>query len=97
MQDLHLAIEIFIETVFEFFHKAAHCVFSPLDTLRKVIKWFSSNSTDHGKIPNDGVAVSVATNTLSDNDPTPGERKTSFYHSLNTDARTCKDVITELG
>nr|GMC71831.1 triacylglycerol lipase 2 [Ipomoea batatas] len=97
VEDLHLAIEIFIETVFEFFHKAAHCVFSPLDTLRKVIKWFSSNSTDHGKIPNDGVAVSVATNTLSDNDPTPGERKTSFYHSLNTDARTCKDVITELG
>lgn len=45
----------------------------------------------------DGSVVSVPTDTLSENDPTPRERQTSFYHSLNTDARTCQDVITELG
>ncbi|VFQ87146.1 unnamed protein product [Cuscuta campestris] len=97
VEDLHLAIEISIETVFEFFHKAAHCVLSPFDSFKGMINWFASDSADFRNAPNDGVAVSVTTNTLSDNDPTPGERKTSFYHSLNTDARTCKDVITELG
>ncbi|CAH9082629.1 unnamed protein product [Cuscuta europaea] len=97
VEDLHLAIEISIETIFEFFHKAAHCALSPFDTLREVMKWFSSDSSECRNAPSDGVAVSVTTNTLSDNDPAPGERKTSFYHSLNTDARTCKDVITELG
>lgn len=36
--------------------------------------------------------------TLGDEDTSLSERKTSFSHSpLNTDARTCQDVITELG
>lgn len=45
----------------------------------------------------DGSGVSIPVDTLSENDPTPKERQTSFYHSLNIDARTCQDVITELG
>ena len=40
---------------------------------------------------------SVTTDTLGENDPAPTEQNMTFYQSLNTDARTCQDVITELG
>ncbi|KAK4350006.1 hypothetical protein RND71_029319 [Anisodus tanguticus] len=96
VEDLHLATEITIEAVFEFFHKAAHSILSPIGTLKKVVKWFSSDNSGHGDVPAVGSGVSVPVATLSENDPTPRERKTGF-HSLNTDARTCQDVITELG
>ncbi|KAK3017783.1 hypothetical protein RJ639_003413 [Escallonia herrerae] len=94
IEDLHLAIEIFIEAVFDVVHKAARCLLSPLDTFRTLLRWFSSrrSSTKYG-----GLDASVATTTLAENDPTPTERKTSYQHSMNTDARTCRDVITELG
>ncbi|KAK4352137.1 hypothetical protein RND71_027655 [Anisodus tanguticus] len=90
-KDLHLATEITIEAVFEFFHKAAHCLLSPIGTLKKVVKWFSSDNSGHGDVPSVGSGVSVPVETLSENDPTPRERKTGF-HSLNTDARTCQNV-----
>ncbi|KAK3001784.1 hypothetical protein RJ639_020900 [Escallonia herrerae] len=94
IEDLHLAIEIFIEAVFDVVHKAARCLLSPLDTFRTLLRWFSSrrSSTKYG-----GLDASVATATLAENDPTPTGRKTSYQHSMNTDARTCRDVITELG
>lgn len=96
VEDLHLAIEITIEAIFDFFHKAAHCLLSPIGTLKKVLKWFSSDNSGHEDVPAVGSGVSVPVDTLSESDPTPRERKTGF-HSLNTDARTCQDVITELG
>ncbi|KAL9683774.1 hypothetical protein QQ045_021199 [Rhodiola kirilowii] len=40
--------------------------------------------------------ASVPIATLGNNDSSPTERRTNFQ-SMNTDARTCKDVITELG
>ncbi|XP_042014928.1 lipase 3-like isoform X1 [Salvia splendens] len=83
VEDLHLAFEFFIESAFDVVHTAAHCVLSPVNTLRSVCQWFFS------KLSFRPTAV------LSDKDPTPSERKTSF--NLNTDARTCQDVITELG
>lgn len=97
VEDLHLAIEIIIETVFGFVHKAAHCLLSPIVTFMDVVQWFFSRMSGPEDVPTDGSGVSVPTDTLSENDPTPRERQTSFYHSLNTDARTCQDVITELG
>ncbi|KAJ8540501.1 hypothetical protein K7X08_032488 [Anisodus acutangulus] len=97
VEDLHLAIEIMIETVFEFVHQAAHCLLSPIVTFTEVVKWFFSRMSGPEEVPADGASVSVPTDTLSENDPTPKERQTGFYHSLNTDARTCQDVITELG
>ncbi|CAN4086732.1 unnamed protein product [Withania somnifera] len=96
VEDLHLAIEITIEAIFGFFHKAAHCLLSPIDTLKKVVKWFSSDNTGHEEIPAVDSGVSVPVDALSESDPTPREQKMGF-HSLNTDARTCQDVITELG
>lgn len=63
----------------------------------KVVKWFFSYMSGREDVSADGSGVSVPVDTLSENDPTPKERQTSFYHSLNIDARTCQDVITELG
>lgn len=97
IEDLHLAIEIFIEAAFDIVHKGARCLLSPLDSLGTLIRWcFYHKSSPADVCPGDA-DVSVATATLAEDDPTPTERKTNFHHSLNTDARTCRDVITELG
>lgn len=96
VEDLHLAIEITIEAIFGFFHMAAHRLLSPIDTLKKVVKWFSSDNSGHEDVPAVSSGASVPVDTLSESDPTPREQKMGF-HSLNTDARTCRDVITELG
>ncbi|OMO94634.1 hypothetical protein COLO4_16239 [Corchorus olitorius] len=95
IEDLHLAIEIFIEAIFDLFHKAAHCVLSPSEAFRVFLRWFSSPSTV--KDDDDALNASVSTTTLGDNDPALTERNLTLYHPLNTDARTCRDVITELG
>ncbi|XP_022923984.1 lipase member N isoform X2 [Cucurbita moschata] len=94
IEDLHLASEIFIESAFEMVHKAAHFILSPLDTIRTLFRWlwsWSSCERDHD------AGVIVPTATLGDDDPVPSERTYTFHQSLNTDARTCQDVITELG
>ncbi|KAK4793883.1 hypothetical protein SAY86_011877 [Trapa natans] len=96
IEDLHLAIEIFIEAIFDIFHKAAHYFFSPTEAIRILCGYFSSHSGSN-KDTTVASESSVIIATLGDNDHTPSERKTSFNNSLNTDARTCQDVITELG
>lgn len=97
VEDLHLAIEIFIESVFDIVHKAVHCILAPRDAFRRSVRWFSSQRKDDNEIPDDNLSNIVSTAVLSSNDPTPAERKTTFHGSINTDARTCRDVITELG
>jgi len=78
-------------------HKAAHFLLSPTEIFHKLFGWISN----HGSSQKDGYDsdndVVVPTAMLGDVDPTPTERQTMFHHSLNTDARTCQDVITELG
>ncbi|XP_044477184.1 probable lipase C1672.09 isoform X2 [Mangifera indica] len=97
IEDLHLAIEIVIEVVFDFFHKAAHFLLSPTEASRLANRWFSSDSSGSKDI-NDGVSdATVQTATIGENDPTVREKKTNLHHAMNTDARTCQDVITELG
>ncbi|KAM3751089.1 hypothetical protein ACB098_04G082100 [Castanea mollissima] len=97
IEDLHLAIEIFIEAIFDVVHKAAHFILSPSEAFRKLFRWVSyyigRTKENHGNV----VEVSVTTDTLGENDPAPTEQNVTFYQSLNTDARTCQDVITELG
>ncbi|KAK8481406.1 hypothetical protein V6N13_145807 [Hibiscus sabdariffa] len=97
IEDLHLAIEIFIEAIFDMFHKAAYCVFSPSATFRIFGKWFSSPTAGDKDIDAAALNASVPTSTLGANDPAPRERNLTLQHALNTDARTCRDVITELG
>lgn len=96
IEDLHLGIEIVIETIFDVIHYAARCLISPLDTLRSFLRWSSSPSGTRKTDNNESDAI-VATATLANPDPTPAERKSNLSKRLNTDARTCKDVITELG
>ncbi|KAG7654738.1 AB-hydrolase lipase domain [Arabidopsis suecica] len=97
IEDLQLGIEIFIETIFDFFHKAAHLLLSPSETFGIVLSWFSSSSPsskgNYGDVSDDEI---VQTAILGDNDSSLTERRTttSLY---NTDTRTCQDVITELG
>lgn len=93
LQDLHLAIEISIEAIFDIVHKVAHFLLSPSKAFRILVGWYSS----HESVGKEDNGDSVPTATLGDNDPSPTEQRTSFHQSLNTDARTCQDVITELG
>ncbi|XP_021905478.1 uncharacterized protein LOC110820337 [Carica papaya] len=97
IEDLHLAIEIFIETIFDFFHKAAHFLLSPSEACRILLRWFFPLSAGISESSDTGLDDSVPTTTLGEDDPALAERTSSFHQSLNTDARTCQDVITELG
>lgn len=98
LQDLHLGIEIVIETVFDCFHKLAHIILSPSQAFKLLFWWCFSNNNDSVKEDCGSESqVPVPTSMLGDNDPIPTERSTTFHDSLNTDARTCQDVITELG
>lgn len=97
IEDLHLAIEIFIEAIFDFFHKAAHLVLSPSEVMKVLYRWFSCQSSSNEDVCNGISEASVPAATLGEDDPTLTERKTTFHQSMNTDARTCQDVITELG
>nr|CAD1834928.1 unnamed protein product [Ananas comosus var. bracteatus] len=97
-EDLQLAIEIFIESVFETVHNAAHLVLSPSEVWQKLYSLVSLHGSS-GKVSydSDSDEAVVPTATVGSVDPTPAERRTTFHHSLNTDSRTCEDVITELG
>ncbi|KAJ4961380.1 hypothetical protein NE237_021290 [Protea cynaroides] len=93
IEDLQLGMEIFIEAFFDFVHKAAHCLLSPSESFRMISSWFYSESSIK-EVPASG---SVPTAILGENDPTPTKREINLRQSMNTDARTCQDVITELG
>ncbi|XP_052167179.1 uncharacterized protein LOC127784037 [Oryza glaberrima] len=88
VEDLHLAIEIFIESVFDIVHKGAHFVLSPSEVWKKLFCWIHGSSSP---------VVDVPTANVGSDNPAPTERKTIYRHPLNTDSRTCEDVITELG
>ncbi|KAE8724983.1 STOMATAL CYTOKINESIS-DEFECTIVE 1 family protein [Hibiscus syriacus] len=77
--------------------EAAYCVFSPSATFKIFGKWFSSPTAGDKDIDDDALNASVPTSTLGANDPSPRERNLILHHALNTDARTCRDVIAELG
>ncbi|XP_027358019.1 uncharacterized protein LOC113867146 isoform X2 [Abrus precatorius] len=96
VEDLHLGTELCIEAVFDVVHKAAHLLLSPSKAFGTLFRLFSSHESGV-KEDCDGVEnVSISTATLGENDPKPTERNIK-YQPLNTDARTCQDVITDLG
>ncbi|XP_076892756.1 uncharacterized protein LOC143544559 [Bidens hawaiensis] len=99
IEDLHMGIEIVIETIFDVIHHVTHCLLSPLESLRKLLRWSYSSSSSNGtrKTDDDNPDAIVPTTTLAKSDPTPTQKKTTLSGALNTDARTCRDVITELG
>ncbi|MED6218697.1 hypothetical protein PIB30_028783 [Stylosanthes scabra] len=97
VEDVHLAIEMCIEAVFDFFHKAAHLLLSPSEAFVALLRLFSSHGSGIGLDHDHFKDAAISTATVSGDDPAPTERNTNFPQSLNTDARTCQDVITELG
>ncbi|KAL5052580.1 hypothetical protein RYX36_033262 [Vicia faba] len=97
IEDIHLALEIFIEAVFDIVHKAVYLLLSPSEAFGKLSRLFSSHERSIEDDDNVVVNASVSTAMLGDDDPTPTERNTDFRQSFSTDARTCQDVITELG
>ncbi|KAK9669011.1 hypothetical protein RND81_13G102700 [Saponaria officinalis] len=94
IEDLHLGIEIFIEAIFDAVHKVVHFLLSPSEALRIMSGWASPHQCSPD-IDQEYVET-VPTALLGENESAPVERKATF-HPLNTDARTCQDVITELG
>ncbi|KAI6675542.1 hypothetical protein NL676_003448 [Syzygium grande] len=92
IEDLHLAIEIFIEALFDIVQKAARCLLSPLEVIAILWRWFFPCSTG-----SDDIRGSRSDASAPESEPAETENGTIFHHSLNTDARTCQDVITELG
>lgn len=91
---MQLGIEIFIEAIFDIFHKCAHYLLSPLESCQRFYSWLFR----HNRVNDDqSLNVSVPAASLGDEDPTLRDSNCSFSHSMNTDARTCQDVITELG
>ncbi|KNA16243.1 hypothetical protein SOVF_090980 [Spinacia oleracea] len=94
IEDIHLATEIVIEAVFDAVHKTAHFLLSPSEAFRILsgLIFPQGNSNVHVHEHAENVPTAV----LGDHEPAPTERKTPF-HPLNTDARTCQDVITEFG
>ncbi|CAM0881285.1 unnamed protein product [Alopecurus aequalis] len=91
-EDVHLAIEIFIESVFDVIHRGAHYVLSPSELWQMLFSWIRGNRVGHHNS-----VVDVTTANIGSDNPVPTERKTVYRHALNTDSRTCEDVITELG
>ncbi|GAB2270215.1 hypothetical protein Dimus_005122 [Dionaea muscipula] len=96
IEDLHLAIEISIEAIFDAFHKATQFVLSPVEAFRALSGWIFHNGGGDKDVHSSESTETIPVATLGESDPTPTERKTTFS-SLNTDARTCQDVITEYG
>ncbi|GKU95035.1 hypothetical protein SLEP1_g8447 [Rubroshorea leprosula] len=97
IEDLHLAIEIFIEAIFDMFHKAAYFLLSPTEAFKIIHGWFTSLRSDVKDVHPGVSDAYVTSTTLGSDDPAVTERKMTIYQSLNTDARTCQDVITEMG
>jgi len=90
-------MEIFIEAVFDFVHKAVHLLLSPSEAFGKLSRLFSSQERGVEDDDNFVESSTIYTATLGENVPTPTERNTDFRQSFSTDSRTCQDVITELG
>jgi hypothetical protein len=78
-------------SVFDIVHQGVHYVLSPSEVWQKLFCWI------HGSGRGSNYVVDVPTANVGSDNPAPTEKKTVYRHSLNTDSRTCEDVITELG
>ena len=91
VQDVQLLIELAIERVFEVIRNIIYLSLSPLETLKLVLWWFFlSDPKPSGDEYVEGAAV------LGNSDPAL-HKLLKRREGLNTDGRTCEDVITSLG
>ncbi|KAG0607690.1 hypothetical protein M758_8G047800 [Ceratodon purpureus] len=92
IEDLQLVVELMIERVFEVVRYVIHHVLSPFKTFRELIHWAFFRDTSYN---DDTETTNMAT--LGDSEPTPQKQKQVPQQPLNTDNRTCQDIITSLG
>lgn len=85
-------IELQIECVFEVVRNIVHRFLSPFETLREFLHWAFFRDTSYHD--DTGMAHMA---TLGDSDPHPPKQKEVLQQPLNTDNRTCQDIITGLG
>ena len=90
IQDMEFWVELLIERIFETVQTLIHYVLSPSSTLKLFISWLFFC---HFKRKPDDL---VDTSTLGDSNPAI-QKQARRQQSLNTDERTCEDVITALG
>lgn len=86
IEDLQILVELSIEHIFEVVRGFIQICFSPLVILNLIFNKLKANQS-----------VDAATSTLGDSDPTPHKRQVFRGQTLNTDGRTCKDIISSLG
>jgi hypothetical protein len=84
-------VELFIERVFDIVRNLIYFGLSPFETMKLFFRWcFVRNPYD------DSQQEIVDTATLGNADPTP-QKQIKREQTLNTDSRTCEDVIIGLG
>ncbi|KAF3521645.1 hypothetical protein F2Q69_00051532 [Brassica cretica] len=85
VEDLHLAIEICIEAIFDFFHKATHLLLSPSEAIAIMLSWFSPSShrrkEKHGHVSDD---ETVQTATLGDEAVKVNPKKSNNLRKLRS-------------
>lgn len=89
-QDLQLVIQLFIERLFEVVRNYIYYCLSPFQTFKRLVRW--TFISDSNPVADD----IVDTATLGDSNPAP-QKQVKNGQTLNTDGRTCEDVITSLG
>jgi hypothetical protein len=88
---------MFIESVFETVQKVAHFILSPTEAGNKVYSWLYPHESRDDEGSDSDTEIPVPTATVGSANPIPTQRQIAFPHYLNTDSRTCEDVINELG
>ncbi|XP_024356464.1 uncharacterized protein [Physcomitrium patens] len=92
IEDLQLVIELQIERVFEVVRYIIHHVLSPFKTFGEFIHWAFFRDTSYNDASD---LADVAT--LGASDPVPHKQKQVPQQPLNTDNRTCQDIIRSVG
>jgi hypothetical protein len=92
IEDLQILVELSIERIFDGVRRFIQICFSPLAILNLIFNRFKSNRS----VDDEYDVVVGATSTLGDSDPTP-HKQVRRGQTLNTDGRTCEDIISSLG
>ena len=85
-------MELFIERVFDLVRKLLLYGLSPFQTLKLLARKLYFQRINDGEDD-----LTVRTATLGDSGPDPKYKKEKKQAAMYTDARSCEDVITELG
>ncbi|KAA8544680.1 hypothetical protein F0562_019473 [Nyssa sinensis] len=84
IEDLYLAIGIFEEAIFDVVHKAAHCLLSPFDTSKTLLRWCYFHSSGTQDIPASSSDASASTAILGDNKSNAYTKELQFPSVQNT-------------